>query len=100
MAEPVQLLTGLATVDHLNTCTDLNKHLRKPRKKNPFSNAEHKYHKIKPDNYHFADGASFLCPFLTTGCAEVCVHEAHLPRDGLGEHRQSGWVTSLSEKDW
>lgn len=54
----------------------------------------------KPDIYHFADGASFLCPFLTTGCAEVCVHEAHLPRDGLGEHWQSGGVTSLSEKDW
>lgn len=79
MAEPVQLLTGLATVDHLNICTDLSKHLRKQKK-------ECNNKKIKPDIYHFADGASFLCPFLTTGCAEVCVHEAHLPRDGLGEH--------------
>ncbi len=50
--------------------------------------------------YHFTDGASFRSSFLTTGCAEVCVHETHLSRDGLREHWQSSGVTSLLEQDW
>lgn len=45
--------------------------------------------------YHFADGASFLGSFLSTGDAEVCIHKTHLPRDGLGEHWQSCGVISL-----
>lgn len=45
--------------------------------------------------HHFAGGASLLSSLFSTGSAKLCVHEAHLACDGLGQHRQSCRVVAL-----
>lgn len=49
--------------------------------------------------YHFADGASLLSTFLTTGRTELGIHEANLTRDGLSQHRQSRGVVTLRRRE-
>lgn len=85
VGEPVQLLAGLLTVDHLQPdgCKWFAKYSR------------FKQGKIMKVAHHFAGGASLLRPLFPTGSAKLCVHEAHLTRDGLSQHRQSCGVVSL-----
>lgn len=45
--------------------------------------------------HHFTDRTSLLGSFLSTGGAELCVHEANLTCDGLSQHRQSCGVVTL-----
>ena len=49
--------------------------------------------------YRFAYGTLLLCPLLSTRGAEVCVHEANLARDGLGQNGDGCGVISLQRED-